>query len=274
MNVRDKTIHEADGLMLYGTRLSSRVLVGTAAYPSPEVMASAVKAAGAEIVTVSLRREAAGGQVGARFLEIISALAPHVLPNTAGCKTARDAITTAQMARELFGTSWIKLEVIANDDTLQPDVFGLVEAAGVLSREGFKVFPYTTEDLSVAERLLRAGCEVIMPWASPIGTGRGIVNETGLKTLRAYFPGVPLIVDAGIGAPSHAAHAMELGYDAVLLNTAIAKAADPVQMAAAFAEAVNAGRRGWQAGLMMQRDMAVPSTPVAGTPFFDLEPGK
>ena len=113
-----------------------------------------------------------------------------------------------------------------------------------------------------------------MPWASPIGTGRGIVNETGLKTLRAYFPGVPLIVDAGIGAPSHAAHAMELGYDAVLLNTAIAKAADPVQMAAAFAEAVNAGRRGWQAGLMMQRDMAVPSTPVAGTPFFDLEPGK
>ena len=160
MNVRDKTIHEADGLMLYGTRLSSRVLVGTAAYPSPEVMASAVKAAGAEIVTVSLRREAAGGQVGARFLEIISALAPHVLPNTAGCKTARDAITTAQMARELFGTSWIKLEVIANDDTLQPDVFGLVEAAGVLSREGFKVFPYTTEDLSVAERLLRAGCEI------------------------------------------------------------------------------------------------------------------
>ena len=273
MNVRDKTIHEADGLMLYGTRLSSRVLVGTAAYPSPEVMASAVKAAGAEIVTVSLRREAAGGQVGARFLEIISALAPHVLPNTAGCKTARDAITTAQMARELFGTSWIKLEVIANDDTLQPDVFGLVEAAGVLSREGFKVFPYTTEDLSVAERLLRAGCEVIMPWASPIGTGRGIINETGLKTLRAYFPDTPLIVDAGIGAPSHAAHAMELGYDAVLLNTAIAKAADPVQMAAAFAEAVSAGRRGWRAGLMMQRDMAVPSTPVAGTPFFDFESG-
>ena len=274
MNVRDKTIHEAGGLMLYGTRLSSRVLVGTAAYPSPEVMASAVKAAGAEIVTVSLRREAAGGQVGQRFLEIISNLAPHVLPNTAGCKTARDAVTTAQMARELFGTNWIKLEVIANDDTLQPEVFGLVEAAGVLTRDGFKVFPYTTEDLSVAERLLRAGCEVIMPWGAPIGSGRGIVNETGLKTLRAYFPGVPLIVDAGIGAPSHAAHAMELGSDAVLLNTAIAKAADPVQMAAAFAGAVSAGRRGWQAGLMMQRDMAVPSTPGAGTPFLDLEPGK
>ena len=161
MNVRDKTIHEAGGLMLYGTRLSSRVLVGTAAYPSPEVMASAVKAAGAEIVTVSLRREAAGGQVGQRFLEIISNLAPHVLPNTAGCKTARDAVTTAQMARELFGTNWIKLEVIANDDTLQPEVFGLVEAAGVLTRDGFKVFPYTTEDLSVAERLLRAGWRTV-----------------------------------------------------------------------------------------------------------------
>ena len=273
MNVRDKAIHDARALELYGTRLSSRSLVGTAAYPSPEVMAAAVKAAGAEIVTVSLRRESAGGKVGERFLEIITSLAPHVLPNTAGCRTVRDAVTTAQMARELFGTNWIKLEVIANDDTLQPDVFGLVEAAGVLARDGFKVFPYTTEDLSVAERLLRAGCEVIMPWGAPIGTGRGIVNETGLKTLRAYFPGVPLIVDAGIGAPSHAAHAMELGYDAVLLNTAIAKAADPVKMAAAFAEAVRAGRRGWEAGLMQQRDMAVPSTPVAGTPFFDLEPG-
>ncbi len=274
MNVRDKKIHDAGMLELYGTRLESRILVGTAGYPSPDVMASAVKAAGAGIVTVSLRREQAGGQIGERFLEIIANLAPHVLPNTAGCRTVRDAVATAQMARELFGTSWIKLEVIANDDTLQPDVFGLVEAAGVLARDGFKVFPYTTEDLSVAERLLRAGCEVIMPWAAPIGTGRGITNETALKTLRAYLPGVPLIVDAGIGAPSHAAHAMELGYDAVLLNTAIAKAADPIQMAAAFAEAVSAGRRGWHAGLMGPRDMAVPSTPVAGTPFFDLEPGK
>ena len=274
MNVRDKKIHDAGMLELYGTRLASRILVGTAGYPSPDVMASAVKAAGAGIVTVSLRREQAGGQVGERFLEIIANLAPHVLPNTAGCRTVRDAVATAHMARELFGTSWIKLEVIANDDTLQPDVFGLVEAAGVLARDGFKVFPYTTEDLSVAERLLRAGCEVIMPWAAPIGTGRGITHETALKTLRAYLPGVPLIVDAGIGAPSHAAHAMELGYDAVLLNTAIAKAADPIQMAAAFAEAVCAGRRGWQAGLMGPRDMAVPSTPVAGTPFFDLEPGK
>jgi thiazole synthase len=142
------------------------------------------------------------------------------------------------MAREVFDTNWIKLEVIANDDTLQPDVFGLVDAAAELVRDGFKVFPYTTEDLSVAERLQRAGCNVIMPWASPIGTGKGLINPAALKSMRAYFPDVALIVDAGIGAPSHAAQAMELGFDAVLLNTAVAKAADPERMAAAFARAV------------------------------------
>ena len=141
----------------------------------------------------------------------------------------------------------------------------------MLCRDGFKVFPYTTDDLSVAERLQRAGCDVIMPWGSPIGTGQGISNRRALESLRAYFPGVVLIVDAGIGAPSHAAVAMELGFDAVLLNTAIAQASDPVRMAAAFASAISAGRIGFESGLMPPRDMAVPSTPVAGTPFFDLE---
>ena len=151
----------------------------------------------------------------------------RVLPNTAGCRTPREAITTAQMARELFGTDWIKLEVIGNDDTLQPDLFGLVEAAAALSKDGFKVFPYTTEDLVAAERLLAAGCEVLMPWGAPIGTGRGLANRYALRSLRKYFAGVPLIIDAGIGAPSHAAEAMEMGFDAVLLNTAVASAADP-----------------------------------------------
>jgi thiazole synthase len=193
-----------------------------------------------------------------------------VLPNTAGCRTAKEAITTAMMARELFDTPWLKLEVIANDDTLQPDLFGLVEAAETLSREGFQLFPYTTEDLSAAERLLMAGCRVLMPWASPIGSGQGLSNPAGLETLRAYFPETPLVVDAGIGAPSHAAAAMEMGYDAVLLNTAVAKAADPPLMAAAFAQAVRAGRQGFEAGLMPRRNMASPSTPVAGTPFFEL----
>lgn len=271
MNIRAKAGRVLTPFTVYGTELKSRMFAGTAGYPSPEVLARAVKASACEVVTVSLRREAAGGKVGEEFISIIQGLGVRVLPNTAGCRTARDAIATAEMARELFGTDWIKLEVIANDDTLQPDVFGLVEAAKALSASGFKVFPYTTEDLSVADKLAAAGCEVIMPWGAPIGTGRGIANRPGLITLRAYFPGIPLIVDAGLGAPSHAAEAMELGYDGVLLNTAISKAGDPVAMARAFALGVEAGRAGYEAGLMKERDMAVPSTPVAGTPFFNIE---
>ncbi len=256
---------------VYGMTLDRRLILGTAQYPSPQVMASAVAAAGVQVITVSLRREAARERSGQRFFDLVAGLGVGVLPNTAGCRTAKEAITTAHMARELFDTDWIKLEVIANDDTLQPDLFGLVEAAAQLACDGFKVFPYTTEDLGAAERLLAAGCEVLMPWGAPIGTGRGLANPYALKTMRNYFPGVPLIVDAGIGAPSHAALAMELGYDAVLLNTAVAKARDPVRMAAAFRAAVDAGRAAYVAGLMETRDMAEPSTPVAGTPFFDLE---
>ncbi len=254
----------------YGVELSSRLLLGTAQYPSPQVLADAVKSSGAGIVTVSLRREQARGKAGERFMELIQQMGARVLPNTAGCRTPKEAIATAQMARELLDTSWIKLEVIANDDTLQPDLFGLVEAADVLARDGFQVFPYTTEDLGAAERLLTAGCEILMPWGAPIGTGRGLANPYALRTMRNYFPGVPLVVDAGIGAPSHAAQAMEMGYDACLLNTAVAKAADPVRMAAAFAAAIDAGRTAYESGLMEMRDMASPSTPVAGTPFFDL----
>lgn len=255
----------------YGVEISSRLLLGTARYPSPRVMSEAVRASGAAIVTVSLRRETARAGTGRRFFDLVKDLGVRVLPNTAGCRTPREAVATAQMARELFGTDWIKLEVIGNDDTLQPDLFGLVEAAGALATDGFKVFPYTTEDLVAAERLLAAGCQVLMPWGAPIGTGRGLANRDALRSLRRYFPEVPLVIDAGIGAPSHAAEAMELGYDAVLLNTAVAAAADPVRMARAFAGAIEAGRMGYEAGLMPVRDMAVPSTPVAGTPFFDLD---
>lgn len=256
----------------YGTTLPSRMMLGTAQYPSPQIMAEAVAASRAGIVTVSLRREQARGRTGERFLELIRGLNTHILPNTAGCRTAKEAITTAQMARELLNTDWIKLEVIANDDTLQPDLFGLVDAAATLTRDGFKVFPYTTEDLGAADRLLAAGCEILMPWGAPIGSGRGLANPYGLKSMRAYFPGVPLVIDAGVGAPSHAAAAMEMGYDAVLLNTAVAKAGDPVRMAAAFAAAIDAGRVAFESGLMEPRDMAQPSTPVAGTPFFELPP--
>jgi thiazole synthase len=262
---------EADPLTLYGRTVGSRLLLGTAQYPSPEILGEAVRQSGTGIVTVSLRREAARGGGGERFFELISSWGVDVLPNTAGCRTPKEAINTALMARELFDTRWVKLEVIANDDTLQPDVFGLVEAARELSRQDFEVFPYTTEDLGVAERLMAAGCEVLMPWGAPIGSARGLANPYALKTMRNYFPGVPLIVDAGIGAPSHAMAAMELGFDAVLLNTAVAKAGDPVAMARAFGAAVAAGRTAFVAGLMEPRDMAAPSTPVAGTPFFDLE---
>jgi thiazole synthase len=260
--VRDK-----DELKLYGAAVPGRMLLGTAHYPSPEVMARAVATSGAGVVTVSLRRESAREKSGQRFFDLVKGLGVRILPNTAGCKTAKEAITTALMAREVFETGWVKLEVIANDDTLQPEVFGLVEAARTLVAEGFQVFPYTTEDLSVAERLMAAGVEVLMPWGSPIGSGRGLNNIYALRQLRAYFPGVPLIIDAGLGAPSHAAEAMQMGYDACLLNTAVAKAGDPVRMAEAFAEAIRAGRTAYLAGLMEPRDMASPSTPVAGTPF-------
>jgi thiazole synthase len=254
-------------LTLYQAALRSRLLLGTARFPSPAVLTQAVRAARCEVVTVALRREAGGERAGQGFWSIIRALGVRVLPNTAGCHSVKEAVTTAQMAREVFGTSWIKLEVIGEDDTLQPDVFGLVEAAGILCRDGFEVFPYTTEDLVVAERLLAAGCRVLMPWAAPIGSGRGLNNLFGLKALRAHFPQVPLIIDAGLGVPSHAAQALELGFDAVLVNTAVAQARDPVQMAAAFAQAVEAGYAARLAGPIEPRDLAAPSTPVVGTAF-------
>ncbi|WP_294644126.1 thiazole synthase [uncultured Aureimonas sp.] len=252
-------------MRLYDRTFSSRLMLGTALYPSPAAMREAIMASGAEIVTVSLRREAAGiGKGGPGFWDEIRDLGLAFLPNTAGCHTVKEAVTTAQMARELLGTDLVKLEVIGHADTLQPDVFGLVEAARILVGEGFKVLPYTTEDLVVAERLLSAGCEVLMPWGSPIGSGLGLNNRYGLRSMRAQFPDVTLIVDAGLGRPSHAADALELGYDGVLLNTAVASAADPVAMARAFRLAVEAGRIAFDAGGMEPRDMAAPSTPVFG----------
>ena len=256
-------------LNFYGKTFSSRLLIGSALYPSPAIMQGAIRASGANIVTVSLRREAAGGKTGDAFwslireLDVIRAAEHRRLP-----QRASEAVTTAKLARELFGTPWIKLEVIADNDTLQPDVVGLVEAAGILIKDGFEVFPYCTEDLGVAMRLVDAGCKVVMPWAAPIGSAKGITNRDALKLLRDRLPDITLVVDAGLGAPSHAAHALELGYDAVLLNTAIAKAADPVAMANAFRLGVEAGRTAYEAGLMEARDFASPSTPVIGTPFW------
>ena len=254
---------------LYGIEVASRLWLGTARYPSPAILSDAVRASGTDIVTVSLRRESGAQRDGQDFWSIIRGLGVRVLPNTAGCHSVKEAVTTAQMARDIFQTSWIKLEVIGEVDTLQPDVFGLVEATGVLCADGFEVFPYTTDDLVVAERLLEAGCRVLMPWGAPIGTGMGLNNVFGLRALRAHFPEVPLIVDAGIGRPSHAAAAMELGYDGVLLNTAVAMADDPVTMAGAFARAVEAGRAAFLAQPMEPRDIATPSTPLLGKAWLE-----
>lgn len=254
-------------ICFYDKEISSRLMLGTAQYPSPAILEQAFRRSGAEIATVSLRREAGGAREGQAFWDLIRALGVHVLPNTAGCHSAREAVTTAQMAREIFDTNWIKLEVIGHADTLQPDPFGLVEAARILTADGFQVFPYCTEDLVICERLVDAGCRVLMPWGAPIGSGRGLNNVYGLRALRAHFPDLPLVVDAGLGLPSQAAQAMEMGYDAVLLNTAVAKAGNPVTMAEGFARAVEAGRLAYEADPMVPRDMAAPSTPILGKAF-------
>jgi thiazole synthase len=245
----------------YGVTLPNPLMLGTAQYPSPAILADAFRASRASVATVSLRREQGAGQ---DFWRLIQELGVRVLPNTAGCHSVKEAVTTARMAREVFDTAWIKLEVIGHTDTLQPDPFGLVEAARILCAEGFEVFPYTTEDLVLADRLVEAGCRVLMPWGAPIGSGLGLNNPYGLRTLRAHFPDIPLVVDAGLGLPSQAAAAMEMGYDGILLNTAVAKAGDPAAMARAFALAIEAGALAHAADPMEPRDMASPSTPVIG----------
>ncbi|KAB0572102.1 thiazole synthase [Ideonella dechloratans] len=254
---------------VYGVPLRSRLLLGTAGYPSPEVLTRALAASGAQVLTVGLKRTLTGGDNGfvAGLRAHLREHGGHLLPNTAGCRSAREAIALARMARELYDTAWIKLEVVGDEHTLQPDPWELVQAAEALVGEGFQVFPYCTDDLVACQRLLDVGCQVLMPWAAPIGSGQGLLNPFALRTLRARLPGVPLIVDAGLGAPSHAVQALELGLDGVLLNSAVAQAGDPVRMAAAFGAAVRAGRAGFEAGLMAPQPMAVASTPVGGRPF-------
>lgn len=253
---------------IYGVSLNSRLLLGTALYPSPEVMRAAMSASAAEVITVSLRRQNPADKSGETIWRYIRESGCQLLPNTAGCRSEKEAVTLAQMSREIFATDWIKLEVIGDDYNLQPDPFGLVIAAEKLVKLGFKVLPYCTDDLVLCQRLLDVGCGVLMPWGAPIGTGQGLLNTYALTTLRERLPGITLIIDAGIGAPSQAAQAMELGFDGVLLNTAVAKADDPERMAAAFAQAIDAGRVAFEAGLMEKRQTASPSTPTVGQPFW------
>ncbi len=259
---------QSETLVLYGESFSSRFLLGTALYSSPQRLMESIRAARCDIVTLGLRRQNPAEGGGDAFWKMIQQSGCKLLPNTAGCKTVKEAVTLAEMSREMFDTPWIKLEVIGDDYNLQPDPFGLVEAAEQLIQKGFKVLPYCTDDLILGQRLLDVGCEVLMPWGSPIGTGQGLLNRYNLRTLRERLPNTPLIIDAGLGAPSQAAEAMEMGFDGILLNTAVAKAHNPPLMAEAFADAIEAGRKAFEAGLMTSRQTASPSTPTIGQPFW------
>ncbi len=258
----------SDGWEIYSVPLQSRFLIGSAQYPSPLVLRNAVEKSGAQVITVSLRRQTPERQGGNRFWDELRTLGIHILPNTAGCHSVEEAVALAQMSRELFLTNWIKLEVIGDDYNLQPDPLKLVKAAERLIALDFNVFPYCTDDLVLCRTLAEAGCEVVMPWGAPIGTGQGLNNPYSLATIRDRLPETKLIIDAGIGKPSDACQAMEMGYDGVLLNTAVAKAMDPVRMADSFRGAITAGRLAFQAGVIHKRQSASPSTPTVGMPFW------
>jgi thiazole synthase len=261
-------LNSADALVLYGESFDSRLLLGTSRYPSPQVLENAVQASHPAMVTVSLRRQGTSTtEAHSGFWDLLKKMAVPVLPNTAGCHRPQEVITIAQMAREIFETDWIKLELIGDDYTLQPDTLRLVQTAETLIKEGFKVLPYCTEDLILCQRLVDVGCQAVMPWAAPIGTGQGPLNPYAMKLLRDRLK-VPLLVDAGLGLPSHACTVMEWGFDGVLLNTAVALADDPVVMAKAFAMAVDAGRAAYLSGTMNPQESAQASTPLVGTPFW------
>jgi thiazole synthase len=253
---------------LLNKTFTSRLLLGTAQYPSLQIMHDSIQASETNIITISLKRQLSSTQEDNTFWNYIKSLNCHILPNTAGCRNANDAVTTAEMAREIFNTNWIKLEVIGDEYNLQPDPFELIQAAGSLIKRGFEVFPYCTDDLVLCQRLLDSGCKILMPWAAPIGSGKGIINPYALSALRQRLPDATLIVDAGIGKPSHAVQAMELGYDAVLLNTAVSLSARPQQMACAFRDAVRAGRQAYEAGMITERNVAHSCTPILDTPFW------
>lgn len=245
-----------------GTGFGSRLIIGTGKYRSHEEMKSAHKASGAEMVTVAVNRVPLDRKTES-FLDHLDP-AMKILPNTAGCYDADHAIRTARLAREALDTEWIKLEVIGDPVTLLPDNEQTLEAAKVLVDEGFIVLPYFSDDLIMAKKLLDAGCPAVMPLAAPIGSGMGVQNPSNLRIMREQLPDAVIIVDAGVGVPSDAAIAMELGADAILMNTAIAESADPAKMAEGMKLAVEAGRLAYEAGRMPKRLYASASSPIEG----------
>ena len=266
------TAAAADALSIAGRTFRSRLLLGTGGFTSLELLSEAIAASGSELVTVALRRldPAAALAGGGSLIDVLSDAGVELLPNTAGCRTARDAVVTARLAREAFATDWIKLEVIGDEDTLLPDAPELLRAAEDLVDEGFVVLPYTTDDPVLARRLVDVGCVAVMPLGSPIGSGMGIRNPYNISLIREAVD-VPVVLDAGIGTASDAALAMELGCDAVMAASAISRAQDPVRMARAMRSAVQAGRLAHSAGRIPRRTYATASTPEEGLP--DLSPG-
>lgn len=253
-----------DLLQVGKLKLQSRLLMGTSGYPNPHVMLESLAASGSQLVTVAIRRVNLQDQSEESFLELISSLPVEILPNTAGCYTAKEAVLVAEMAREALQTNLIKLEVIGDDETLLPDVEQLLKAANELIRAGFTVMAYSNDDPITCKKLAEMGCAAVMPLASPIGSGMGIVNPYNLQLIRELLPQTTLIVDAGIGTASDAAMAMEMGYDGILLNTAVSKAKHPVQMAEAMRHAVLGGRLAWKSGRIPKRFYAQASSSMEG----------
>jgi len=259
--MQSRVVDVDDFLVIAGERFRSRLIMGTGGAPSLDILERALEASGTEIVTVALRRLDPSGS--SAFLDVVGRSGRRILPNTAGCFTARDAITTARLAREAFETNWIKLEVIADEDTLLPDGAELLAAAEQLIDDGFVVLPYANDDPVLCRRLEDLGCAVVMPLGAPIGSGSGIRNPYNLRIIRERA-GVPVVLDAGVGTASDAAIAMELGCDAVLVASAITRAAEPVLMARAIGAAVEAGRLAYRAGRIPQRLYAEASTSWEG----------
>jgi thiazole synthase len=257
--------NEADDALVIGDHsFSSRILVGTSRYPNPQVMLDALEATGTELVTVAIRRVNIENPAPESHLDLLRRGGYEVLPNTAGCYTAREAVLTARLAREALGTDLLKLEVIGDDETLMPDVEQLLDAAKTLVDDGFTVLAYANDDPITCRKLADLGCAAVMPLGSPIGSGMGIVNPYNLRIIREMIEDTPLIVDAGIGTASDAVTAMELGYDGILVNTAIAQAQHPVDMGRAMRKAVEAGRSAHRAGRIPRRLYAEASSSMEG----------
>lgn len=260
---------EDDPLVIGDNTFTSRLIVGTSRYPNPQVMLEALEATGTELVTVAIRRVNVEDPAPESHLELIQQGGYQVLPNTAGCYTAREAVLVAQLAREALDTDLIKLEVIGDDETLMPDVEQLLDAAKTLVDDGFTVLAYANDDPITCRKLADMGCAAVMPLGSPIGSGMGLVNPYNLRIIREIVDDTPLIVDAGIGTASDAVTAMELGYDGILLNTAIAEAQHPVEMARGIRLAVDAGRHAYRAGRIPRRLYAQASSPTEGQVHVD-----